>query len=243
VPSNRWLLHPIADWLLPRALLVGVPANLVSLAGLACGLIAAWCYLHLSDWRFLVAGWGCMLVWHVFDGLDGAVARASGTQSAFGRFVDGFSDYGVFVMVNLALVAVCPEPLRAGILALAAGASHAVQAAFYEARRATYVRRRAGVLSVPEAELSGGPLEGLYNWGERMLGNRQQPFDRALAALPPEPRAARLSHWLQRAAPRQRLLWPLSANARTHAILLACVVAAGGAISAFLPPRRAVIRA
>ncbi|MFQ3666105.1 MAG: CDP-alcohol phosphatidyltransferase family protein [Sphingomonadaceae bacterium] len=223
VPSNRFLFHPLGNWLLPRALALGIPANLVSLAGLTAGVLAAWCYLDWPDWRWALAGWALMLAWHVLDGLDGAVARASGTASAFGRFIDGFSDYGVFVMVNLALVASLPDPLAALLLALAAGAAHAVQAAFYEARRATYVRRRAGALTVAPRPPSGGPLEGLYDWGERMLGNREQPFDRRLAALPEETSRAQLRAWLLRVAPRQRLLWPLSANARTHLILLACL--------------------
>ncbi|WP_448578538.1 CDP-alcohol phosphatidyltransferase family protein [Thermaurantiacus sp.] len=220
LPSNRYLIHRASDWLLPRAVALGIPANAVSLAGLGMGLLAALAYYHAGDWRLAWLGWAAMMGWLVLDGLDGSVARATGTASPFGRFLDGFADYGVFVVVYLALVASQPNPGWHLVLALAAGAAHAVQAALYEAKRATFVRRRARVLSVEPRRVAGGILEAFYNRGEEALGHRESALDQRLAALPDPWRSALLNLWLGRAAVAMRPFWLLSSNARVHAILL-----------------------
>lgn len=224
LPSNLYIYHRLSDWLLPRAVAWRVPANLISLTGLACGVAAALCYLHWTDWRLAVAGWLLMMAWHVLDGLDGSVARATGTASAFGRFIDGFSDYGVFVVVYLALVVSLPNPLGVLPLALAAGAAHAAQAALYEAVRGTYVRRNAGRFEANARDHRGNPLEALYNRAEALLGNRTSALDLELAGLAPGARAALLDRWRQAAIPCLRLLGLLAANGRTHLILLACLL-------------------
>ncbi|MFN7173902.1 MAG: CDP-alcohol phosphatidyltransferase family protein [Thermaurantiacus tibetensis] len=224
VPSNRFLLHPIAERLLPLALRLGIPANAVSLAGLGLGLLAAVCYHHWQDWRLVLAGWGLMLGWHVLDGLDGRIARATGTATALGRFIDGFADYGVFVLVHVALALSLPDPVAALALALAAGAAHALQSAFYEARRATFLRRLAGSFAVAPRVAAGGRVERLYNALESRLGHRATALDAALAAAGPAERQARLARWAAAALPTLRLARLLSANARTHAIALACLL-------------------
>lgn len=220
LPSNRYLIHRASDWLLPRAVSLGIPANAVSLAGLALGLVAAAAYYHAGDWRFALLGWAAMMGWLVLDGLDGSVARATGTASPFGRFLDGFADYGVFVVVYLALVASQPKPAWHLMLALAAGAAHAMQAALYEAKRATFVRRRRGEFHVEPRPVAGGILEALYNRGEAALGHRESALDLWLAALPEPSRSTLLTLWLGRAAVAMRPFWLLSSNARVHAILL-----------------------
>lgn len=223
LPSNRYLVHRASDWLLRPAVALGIPANAVSLAGLGMGLLAAAAYYHAWDWRFALLGWTAMMGWLVLDGLDGSLARATGTASPFGRFLDGFSDYGVFVVVYLALVASQPEPAWPLVLALAAGAAHAIQAALYEAKRATFIRRRLGVFRVEPRPVAGGILESLYNRGEAALGHRESVLDLKLAALPDPERTALLTFWLGKAAAAMRPFWLLSSNARVHAILLFCL--------------------
>ncbi len=223
LPSNRFLLHPLADRLLAPAIAAGVTANMASLAGLGFGLLAAAAYFHWEDARMAVLGWALMLCWHVLDGLDGRIARATGTASPFGRFLDGFADYGVFVVVHVAIALSLADPVASLGLALAAGAAHAAQAAFYEARRACWFRRLAGHFSVAPRPVAGGPIERLYNALEARLGHRATAFDRRLAGAEPGVRATLLARWARNARPAMHLLWLQSANARTHVILVACL--------------------
>ncbi|WP_448582309.1 CDP-alcohol phosphatidyltransferase family protein [Thermaurantiacus sp.] len=224
VPSNRFLLHPLADRLVGPAIAAGLSANMASLAGLAVGLAAALAYFHWQDWRLAVAGWVLMLLWHLLDGLDGRIARATGTASPFGRFLDGFADYGVFVLVHVALALSLPDPVAALALAIAAGLAHAVQSAFYEARRAMWYRRLAGLVCVPPRTAAGGVIERLYNAMEARLGHQATAFDHRLAAAGPDMRLRLVMRWARTALPAMRLLWLLSANARTHVILVACLL-------------------
>lgn len=226
LPSNRYLIHRLSDWLLPHAMALGIPANAVSLAGLALGLVAAGAYFHWDRPLLALLGWAAMMGWLVMDGLDGSLARATGTASPFGRFLDGFADYGVFVVVYLALVASQPDPLTSLLLALAAGAAHAVQSALYEAQRATYVRRQRRQFHVPPRPVAGGPLERLYNRGEALLGHRETPVDAWLREMPRGEQDRALARWRDAAATVVRLMWPLSSNGRVHAILLACLAGA-----------------
>lgn len=223
VPSNRFLLHPLADRLVRPAIAAGITANMASLAGLAVGLLAALAYFRWPDPRLALLGWALMLCWHLFDGLDGRIARATGTATPFGRFLDGFADYGVFVVVHLALALSLADPVAGLLLALAAGAAHAVQSAFYEARRSRWIRRLEGRFAVAPRSVAGGLAERLYNRLEARLGHRATAFDERLATTHPDERNQLLGQWAKRALPVMRLLWLQSANARTHAILLACL--------------------
>jgi phosphatidylglycerophosphate synthase len=222
VPSNRLVIHPVGAWLLPFAIRAGIHPNAVSLAGLGLGLLAAASFRHWPDARFALAGWCLLLGWLVLDGLDGALARATGRASAFGRFVDGFADYGVFVVVHVALALSLGGTVAAFVLMLAAGAAHAVQSAFYEATRATWFRRARRQFDVPERTAAGGAVERFYNAMEQALGHRPTAFDRLCAAR--QAPDGLLARWQALARPRFRPLWLLSSNARAHLILIACLV-------------------
>ena len=221
--SNRLVVHRLSAALLPRAIALGIHPNSVTMAGLGFGLLAAAAYSRWDNPLFATLGFLLMIGWHVMDGLDGALARATGKSSAFGRLLDGIADYATFVAVGLALAfAQDNVPLALG-LALAAGAAHALQSAFYEAERETYIRRSKGQFVASARSEAGGPFERLYNSGEAWLGNRTRPFDMQLAAAPPAERARLLADWRAKAAPRLMLLSPLSANGRTIAIFVACI--------------------
>jgi hypothetical protein len=159
----------------------------------------------------------------VLDGLDGALARATARTSPLGRLLDGVADHLVFVAVYVALAFSFAPPWGAVALASAAGAAHALQAAFYEAQRATWRRRAEGRLAPVSREAAGGPFEALYNRAETLLGNRATAFDQALAGASPQQRRERLAGWLDASAPVLRRLGLLSANGRTVAILVACL--------------------
>jgi CDP-diacylglycerol---serine O-phosphatidyltransferase len=219
--SNRLVVHRASTALLPAGIRLGIHPNAVTAAGLLFGLAAAACYSQWTDWRFATAGFLLMVGWHVMDGLDGQLARATGSSSDLGRLLDGVADYSTFVAVYLVLAFTHPHPGLALALALTAGLAHALQAQFYEGERATYIRRRNGrFAAVPRPE-TGGLAERLYNRGEALLGNRARPFDARLQAVSPAERAGLLAAWQPRAARALRLAGLLSANSRTIAIWLA----------------------
>ncbi len=91
--------------------------NLISLLALVAGLAAA-----------LFAAWGrtgpAFAAWAVnrmLDGLDGSVARAAGTQSDFGGYLDNTADFVVYAAVPLGVLLGQPseEAWRAGLFLLA----------------------------------------------------------------------------------------------------------------------------
>lgn len=228
--SNRLVVHRASAALLPLAIRLGVRPNSVTFAGLLFGLMAAACYSQWTDWRAATAGFLLMVGWHIMDGLDGQLARATGTSSDLGRLLDGVADYSTFVAVYLVLALTQPNPGLALALASAAGLAHALQAQFYEGERATYIRRTAGVFTAVERPVTGGRAERLYNRAEALMGNRARPFDsRLLAATAPE-RARLIGQWQPRAARALRHASLLSANGRTLAIYLATL---GGEPMAF----------
>jgi phosphatidylglycerophosphate synthase len=221
--SNRLVVHRLSAALLPGAIRLGIHPNLVTSAGLLFGLAAGACYLQWADWRFATAGFLLMIGWHVMDGLDGQLARATARTSDLGRLLDGVADYATFVAVYLALAFTNPRPGLALALAIAAGAAHALQSQFYEGERATYIRRLAGRFRAVERPETGGFAERLYNRGEALLGNRARPFDTRLEAATPVERSRMLAAWQPRAARALRAASLLSANGRTIAIWLAAI--------------------
>jgi phosphatidylglycerophosphate synthase len=136
-PSNRLVVHRASAALLPVAVRLDIHPNTVTFAGLLFGLAAAACYVHWTDWRLATAGFVLMIGWHIMDGLDGQLARATGRSSDLGRLLDGVADYATFIAVYLVLALTHPQPQLAFALAAAAGLAHALQSQFYEGERAT----------------------------------------------------------------------------------------------------------
>lgn len=220
-PSNLYLIHPTARALLPGALRLGVSANFVSMAGLACGAVAALCYVNWNDPRFALLGLVFSIAWLVMDGLDGMVARATGTSSAFGRFMDGLCDHGVFALLYLGLAASIGTP-GAWALALIAAAAHAVQSSLYEGERARFHRRVKGEALAAVPRPTGNALVRLYDSVAGSVDRLAMPFERRLGASPDPVATGRLYGEL--AAPVMRFQYLLTANMRVAAIFLACLV-------------------
>ena len=158
-----WLVHPAARALLPLALRLRISANLVSLCGLALGAGAALAYAQWHDWRFAFIGLALSVCWLIADGLDGMVARATGTASPLGRILDGLCDHGVFTLIYLVLAFSINTP-GAWLLACLAGGAHAVQSSLYEAERARFHRRIRGVPEPIRHPTLGNPLVRTYDW-------------------------------------------------------------------------------
>ncbi len=218
-PSNLWIVHPLADRLLPGALRLGIHPNTVSFTGMGCGALAGWCYWHWQQPAYVIVGFLLMVGWHIMDGLDGKLARASGKTSPMGRLIDGLCDYLTFAFVLLPIALSFTDWRASLTLALVSGALHAVQSAWYEGEREAWKRRARGVFVTEVRQPSGLGIEGLYNRVELALGSGARAIDHALAANP-----AGLATYLAVSAPLVRGLSVLSANNRTIAIALACLI-------------------
>ena len=214
-PSNRWLIHPIAEGLLPLAIRLGIAPNTVSFTGLAFGVASGFAY---GQWRtpgMAVLGLLLMLCWHVCDGLDGKLARATGRTSPLGRLIDGLCDYLVFFAVLLP-IALSLDDWRLLVLCIVAGGFHAVQSAWYEGEREAWRRRLQGLFAPVPRPVTRSMLERPYNWVEARLGSGLRPIDNALARRP-----ALLPAYLEVSAPLVRAMAIAGANGRTFGIFIA----------------------
>lgn len=218
-PTNLWIIHPAARRLLPWFIERGISANAVSLAGLGLGTSAALAYTQWEIWPFNFVGLLLSVCWLVADGLDGMIARATGTASPLGRVLDGLCDHGVFILIYVSL-AFSIGTLEGWALAVAAGIAHMVQSNMYESERARFHRRRNAVAMIARPAPSRNPLVQLYDhcWG--MLDRIAARFDHTLGHHhAPSELAAR---YAALAVGPMRLMSLLSANVRVYVIFLAC---------------------
>lgn len=220
-PSNLWLIHPAGRALLPAAVRMGVSANAVSVCGLVLGAGAALCYARWDDWRFACLGLLLSVGWLIADGLDGMVARATGTASALGRFLDGVCDHGVFLLIYVAL-AWSIGTAQGWALALVAGAAHAVQSSLYEGERARFHRRARGIAQPVVPAPQGNPLVRGYDTLATSLDRLALPFERRMAH--DRDPAAFGRAYAASAAPVMKWMAWLTANVRVEAIFLACLL-------------------
>lgn len=136
--SKRYVIAPLIDWVVPVFAKIGVTPNMVSVGGLLAGVIAAlFLQYYAVSWQYSIAGLVMLLVWHVFDGADGRLARLTNRQSEFGKVVDGICDYVVFISIYVVLSLQLMPIYGSGIwfLMVAAGIMHAIQAGAYELQR------------------------------------------------------------------------------------------------------------
>ncbi|MBJ6122804.1 CDP-alcohol phosphatidyltransferase family protein [Sphingomonas mollis] len=221
-PSNLWLIHPASRLLLPWTLARGISANAVSVAGLVLGAAAALAYARFEAWPLAVLGLVLSIGWLVADGLDGMVARATGTASPLGRMLDGLCDHGVFALIYVVL-AIEVGTVGGWVLAFAAGAAHAVQSSLYEGERSRFHRRIKGVaLVATTAPASDSPLVRLYDWFAGSPDRLARAFEHRLAASP-EPLVLGARYGAA-AVPPMRLLSLETANVRVGAIFIACLI-------------------
>jgi hypothetical protein len=218
-PTNRWLIHPAARLLLPWFVARGISANTVSLCGLVLGALAALAYGRWDAWPFAVVGLLLSIAWLIADGLDGMIARATGTASPLGRALDGLCDHGVFVLIYVVL-AWSIGTAEGWLLASLAGAAHAVQSNLYESERTRFHRRCKG-LAIAATAPAGNPLVRLYDWVAGTLDRFAAPFDEALRQHRDPAQFA--AFYGAEAARPMRLMSLLTANVRVLAVFLACL--------------------
>ena len=219
-PTNVWFVHPAGRLLLPLALRLRLPANAISIAGLAFGSGAALAFAQWPDRRMATLGFALCLAWLIADGLDGMVARSTGTASALGRFLDGLCDHVVFFFLYVAL-AQSIGITEAWMLAIAAGAAHAVQSTLYEGERVRFHRRIRGEAAGEPQQRARNALVRAYDAVAGSLDRAAEPFDRLLASAPD--RRGLILVYRRRATAPLRLMIPLTNNMRVILIFLTCL--------------------
>ncbi len=223
-PSNLYLIHPASHALLPFALRQGVSANAVSVMGLGCGTAAAFAYANWHYPALALLGLVLSVAWLVADGLDGMIARATGTASALGRALDGLCDHGVFALIYVAL-AWSVGTAEGWLLAIAAGGCHAVQSSLYEGERARFHRRTRGIALASVPVPTGMALVRLYDSVAGSVDRITMPFERRFGAAQEQTgdRGAFARAYAAAAVPVMRFESLLTANVRVWAIAIACL--------------------
>jgi CDP-diacylglycerol---serine O-phosphatidyltransferase len=219
-PTNLWIVHPAAYSLLPWFVAREISANMVSIGGLVLGGLAAMAYSHWHSWPFAVLGVLLSIGWLIADGLDGMIARATGTASPLGRALDGLCDHGVFALIYVVL-AFSIGTIEGWLLAIAAGGAHAVQSSLYESERTRFHRRSRGVAIAAPPAPSRNPLVRLYDHVAGTLERFAGRFDETLGRQ--DDPAALAAAYGAAATPPMRLMTLLSANVRVYAIFISCL--------------------
>jgi hypothetical protein len=219
-PTNLWVVHPTGRALLPHALRLRMSANAVSVMGLLIGAGAAVAYYHWPDARLAALGFLLSIGWLVADGLDGMVARATGSASPLGRVLDGICDHGVFACIYTSL-ALSIGGAGTWVLAFSAALIHGVQASLYEGERARYHRRLRGEAVIPGPSPHKSAAVRFYDMIANSMDKVSAPFERRLAQSQDPNAFAAL--YAARAVPPMKLLALLSGNVRVITILVACL--------------------
>ena len=156
-PLNRYLYHPLAARLARLLVPTGISPNAVSVmsGGMICA--AAWFYGSATGMGGVLAGFACHLLWHVFDGADGDLARMTGKASPIGEFVDGAADYLGHIVLYLVLASVLDDTIGgwAWVLAVLSGASRIVQSNHAETERRAYLWRVYGTPWLKTTQAAG----------------------------------------------------------------------------------------
>ena len=99
---NTYLLRPLAGLLVRLLYHTPVTPNLVTLAAIAAGLLAASLYAMGSPALTAAAGL-CITLKDLLDSADGQLARAKQLYSRAGRFLDSIGDFVVNLLVFAAI--------------------------------------------------------------------------------------------------------------------------------------------
>jgi phosphatidylglycerophosphate synthase len=222
--SNLYLVHPLSRALATVLARTPVTPNQVSITSVVASGAAAAAYAGLAwPWNAFV-GLGCQFVWHVLDGADGELARRTGRASPLGELIDGVCDHAsqVLVYVALALMAQRTVGAWAWVAAVAAGASHFLQANAYETGRKAYRHFVYGAAWMRQTGAGavglGAALGGLYMATSALLSPGETVVEAAMARAPAE--AGRLAY-RDAFAPLVKASGVLGSNARTLATFLA----------------------
>jgi phosphatidylglycerophosphate synthase len=110
----RQIIDPPLNSLGQQIASIGVSANLVTLVGLGFGIVAAVTIAFGATYLALIP----LLLSRLADGLDGAVARATG-KTDFGGYLDIVCDFLFYGLVPMAFVWMEPQNAASGAFLLA----------------------------------------------------------------------------------------------------------------------------
>lgn len=104
LPISRFVFRPVGFLLTWVAIRVGLTTEAVSWLSGIVGI--AGCLCLMSRWvSLLPVGIGLLLFFNLLDCVDGSIARATGTQNPYGRFLDSVLgsaiDFGFFAVVGI----------------------------------------------------------------------------------------------------------------------------------------------
>ena len=168
---NRYLYHPLSARLARSLVPTGISPNAVSVAGALLVWAAAWAYASLAWPVGALVGFALHMAWHVFDGADGDLARLTGKASPTGELIDGLCDYAANTLLYFVLAAILDDRIGgwAWVLAVAAGASHAVQTNHAETQRRCYLWWAYGVPWLKHARDAGDEVFRQRGWFSRLF--------------------------------------------------------------------------
>jgi phosphatidylglycerophosphate synthase len=250
-PLNFYFYHPLAIRLARLLRPTGISPNMVSVMSLLCLVAATIAFTRMAWPANALAGLVCMLLWHIFDGADGDLARMTGKASATGELVDGVCDYAgnIILYVAFAILADDVWGAWAWILAVAAGASHIVQTNHAETQRRLYLWRAYGVPWLRNARAAGDDAVfrrdtwftryfGFWAVGYVWLSDRMtpasNPIDQALAAAEGDPVETERIRATVRAAYAPSMFLPKLLGANPKTFLIAGAMLIGSPIWYFL---------
>jgi phosphatidylglycerophosphate synthase len=95
---NIWLLRPLASVIVWAVYPTRITPNMVTVAAVAIGIAAGWCYSIGTAPATALAG-TLILLKDIVDDADGQLARAKQLYSRRGRFLDSIGDFAVDVAV------------------------------------------------------------------------------------------------------------------------------------------------
>jgi phosphatidylglycerophosphate synthase len=239
-PTNLYFIHPISARLVPIFARAGITPNMVSLTGMGCGLLAGLCYYFYREIWCDLAGFALMLTWHVMDGADGQLARATKTYSDFGKVLDGICDYVTFAAVYLGLGLALSQRSGVWVLAVVAlsAVCHAVQSAAYELQRENYEdwSKEKGLRAQPGMRTRAGgagwrmraaaTAQGVYARIQLLAAGGVLRFNQGFAAIvveAPSAKPALLTAYRAQFAPMIRRWGVLCSNYRTLGIFVAAL--------------------
>ena len=242
--TNLYLFVPLSHWLVPRLAFFKITPNMVSVTGMAFGIVAALSYFHYRDYRFSLLGLFLMGICHVLDGADGALARMTNSQSEFGKVIDGICDYVVYgsVYLALALAMIPTHGTTVWYIVVGAGISHALQSGAYELQRQEYDFWGYGKKSAelpeliplkalsPDLSFLGKVAAILGNLYARMqyrfsgLDHAFRPALKKYIAEHPDKIDAFQDAYRRKFAPIVRRWGVMCANYRTYGIFIACIM-------------------
>ena len=212
-PLNRYLYHPLAGRLARLLVPTRISPNALSVAGCLLVWAAAWSYANVVWPTGALVGFALHMLWHVFDGADGDLARLTGKASATGELVDGVCDYSAHVMLYFVLAAMLDDTLGgwAWVIAVAAGASHIVQTNHAETQRRSYLWWAYGIPWLKHARDAGDEIFREEKWFSRNFSWMARDYLKLAYWMAPS--AARLDELAAAAAD------DLPARARMHELV------------------------